>query len=522
MHGTNKLLLPAPGIGHNGGPEIETELVWKYIPDSSQELAINSPAHVTLFTGARGPGKTDTQLMHFRRYVGQGYGQFWRGVLFDREYKMLDDIVSKSKRWFPKFEDGCRFLESKSDYKWVWPTGEELMFRSIDNLDDYWNYHGQEFPWIGWNELTKWPTLELFDRMMSCNRSSFTEKDWPIDKMTGEAIEVRPIPLRVFATTNPYGVGHNAVRRRFIDPVPYGEIVKKEIEVFNPATKEDVVVTKTQVSIFGSWRENPYLSPEYVADIVSIKDPNIRAAWDQGRWDIVAGGALDDVWDSRIHVIERFPIPDGWFVNRTMDWGSSHPYSVGFWAEANGEEVKLPNGFTFCPAPGSLILFAELYGTQEIGTNKGLKKGAKALAEDIDEYEQLLVHNGWIPYRPEPGPADNQIRDVRDSETETIEKRMGDVGIYWTPSDKAAGSRKNGLQLIRDRLEAAKTGEGPGLYIMRNCAASVETIPNLPRDPKKPDDVDTTAEDHAYDMVRYRVLAGNDRSATNISSAVVR
>jgi hypothetical protein len=68
------------------------EAVWTPIPGSSQELAINSRAHITLYAGARGPGKTDTQLMRFRRNVGQGYGAFWRGVIFDREYKNLDDL----------------------------------------------------------------------------------------------------------------------------------------------------------------------------------------------------------------------------------------------------------------------------------------------------------------------------------------------------------------------------------------------------------------------------------------------
>jgi hypothetical protein len=114
-----------------------------------------------MYTGARGPGKTDTQLMRFRRNVGVGYGPFWRGVIFDREYKNLDDLVNKSRRWFNQFGDGARFLSSAQDYKWTWPTGEELLFRAIKKLDDYWNYHGQEFPFIGWNELCKYPTLEL-------------------------------------------------------------------------------------------------------------------------------------------------------------------------------------------------------------------------------------------------------------------------------------------------------------------------------------------------------------------------
>ena len=133
-------------------------VVWEPIPGSSQEFALDSRADHTLYTGSRGPGKTDTQLMRFARKVGLGYGAAWRGIIFDREYKNLDDLVAKSKKWYPRiFKGHCRFLESKGDYKWVWDTGEELLFRVIKKKSDYDNYHGHEYPFIGWNELTKYP-----------------------------------------------------------------------------------------------------------------------------------------------------------------------------------------------------------------------------------------------------------------------------------------------------------------------------------------------------------------------------
>ncbi len=62
--------------------------------------------------GTRGPGKTATQLMRFRSRVGLGYGAFWRGVIFDMEYKNLADIVAQSKKLFNKSGDGAKFLSS--------------------------------------------------------------------------------------------------------------------------------------------------------------------------------------------------------------------------------------------------------------------------------------------------------------------------------------------------------------------------------------------------------------------------
>lgn len=490
-------------------------VVWSPLA-GSQSLVLSCPCHHILYEGTRGPGKTDAQLMFFRKFVGRGYGQYWRGVIFDREYKMLDDLVSKSQRWFPKFKDGAKFMSSKADYKWVWPTGEELMFRQVKKKADYWNYHGQEFPFIGWNELTKYPTPDLFEAMMSCNRSSFIPAEHsPIDYKTGERVLVPDIPLVVMSTTNPYGPGHNWVKSRFIDAAEPGEVVRNVTNVFNPRTQQREDVTKTQVRVFGSYKENRYLSPEYVAELESIKDENKRRAWLWGDWDIVAGGALDDLWGQHL-ILPRFKVPKTWRIDRSFDWGSSHPFSVGWWAEANGEEATLPDGTIFCPPPGTLIRIAEWYGAQEIGLNKGLRLSAKEIAKGIKEREKMLTEQGWIESRVKAGPADNQISNVNEKDVESIKKKMADEGVDWIESDKRPGSRTNGLQLIRDRLEASKTKEGPGLYFMDNCRAAIATLPVLPRDEDNEDDVDTEAEDHVYDDVRYRVLAGNNRMATSI------
>lgn len=516
---------------HNKPPEpIANEEPWKALP-GSQADALGFDVNHILYHGTRGPGKTDTQLMRFKRRVGLGYGPFWRGVIFDREYKNLDDIISKSKRWFNLYDDGAKFLEGNSALKWVWPTGEELLFRVAKEPRDYWKYHGQEFPFIGWNELCKYPSDELYEMMMSCNRSSYTPdkdgyiggakskqdnvpKGWNPDGSYGVPPE---IPLEVFNTTNPYGPGHNWVKRRFITAAEPGEIVSVTTEVYNPRTKQKEPTTRTQTHLFGSYRENPYLSPQYIATIANLKDKNKRKAWLGGSWDIVAGGAIDDVWDRTKHVVPRFAIPKGWYVDRAFDWGSSHPAAAGWFALANGEEVELPDGSKFCPRPGSLIMFDELYVSAGIGTNTGLRWSATKVAQAIKEKEIAALALGYVFTTPWPGPADNQIHNVNDSGTETIAKKMADENIHWEPSDKAKGSRKQGLQLVRDRLEAVIDGDDkPGLYFMENCRATIDLLPTLPRDELDMDDVDTASEDHLYDVVRYRCLKGSDRLATTL------
>jgi hypothetical protein len=89
------------------------------------------------------------------------------------------------------------------------------------------------------------------------------------------------------------------------------------------------------------------------------------------------------------------------------------------------------------------------------------------------------------------------------------------AGVRWERSDKNPGSRVNGWELIRQRLSESKKHpmEKPGLFVFEHCRQFLRTVPTLPRDEKKPDDIDTDAEDHIADEVRYRVSAPR-RSAT--------
>jgi hypothetical protein len=503
------------------------KIAWQPL-EGSQALAVGCPCDEILYHGTRGPGKTEGQEGYFVGRCGIGYGSHWRGVIFDRSYKNLDDIVAKSREMIPKVFPKAKFLSAKSDYKWVFPGGEELLFRHIKRKQDYYDYHGHEYPYIGWNELTKFPTSELYDLMGSCNRSSFvpelhspelTDKDRRIIEecnALGEEIPLEvigrllpDIPLVTFSTTNPHGPGHNWVKRRWIDKAPPGVPMRFSTKVFNPRTQQKEVVTRTRVHIFGSYKENKFLDAKYVAFLNGIKDPNKRRAWLGGDWSITSGGALDDIWKPQNHILPRFIVPKNWRLTRSFDWGSSHPFSVGFWAVANGEEVRLPNGKVFCPAKGSLIRFAEVYGVEHAkdelgvmrpayGTNKGVRASAREVARRINEAVEELTEDGWIESAVTEGPADGQIFNVNEKESLTIAALMEKEGVKWYAADKSAGTRKMGLEIIRGALENSNQGEGPGIYVMGNCEAFIETVPGLPRDEDDPDDIDTTAEDHCF------------------------
>lgn len=516
------------------------KIVWSPHP-GSQVLALSCPADSILYHGTRGPGKTDVQIMRYRMRVGIGYGRFWRGVIFDREYKNLDDLVSKTIRWFPEFNDGAKFLSAKADYKWVWPTGEELAFRVAKKQKDYWSYHGQEIPFIGWNELTKYPDDKLFEAMQSCNRSSFIPEEHPIFvdrvlyKTKGILKHVAPnhplamkmylpdIPLEIFSTTNPFGAGHVWVKRKFIDGQPAGSIKSESIRVFNPRTGNKEVVTTRQAHIFGSYRENKNLSPKYVADLMRIKDANKRAAWLGGSWDITSGGMFDDIWSAFYHIKKPFEIPSSWTITRSFDWGSSKPFSVGWWAISDGSEYLDANGRVQQSVKGDMFRIGEWYGCEEGESNVGLRLLDHQITDGIIKREiDMGIYSVCLP-----GPADNSIWDTPNGNSIAtgMSKRVKvdgimRKGITWRRSDKSAGSRKRGWGRLRDFLAGALPDEHgrretPGMFIFSTCKNTIALFPSLPRDEDDLDDVDTDAEDHIGDEMRYMAL---DR-VTGIRSA---
>ena len=105
----------------------ETNVVYEPAAGTAQQFALNCPVDELLICGSRGGGKSAVQLMNFRRLVGQGYGSFLRGVIFDREFKHLADIANQSKKLFYKFNDGAPFYAPPPEYTWKWPTGAALL-----------------------------------------------------------------------------------------------------------------------------------------------------------------------------------------------------------------------------------------------------------------------------------------------------------------------------------------------------------------------------------------------------------
>lgn len=468
-------------------------IVWQSQP-GSQLLFLTCPVFECLYEGTRGPGKTDTLLMDFAQHVGKGYGSDWKGILFRREYKELADVEKKSKKWFHEVFPNAKFLASQSEYKWRWPDGEELLFRHAKKEDDYWDYHGHEYPWIGWEELTLWPDESLYDTMKSVCRSSNPD-----------------VPRKYRATANPWGKGHHWVKQRFIDPAPGGTIMLDE-------------QGRQRVRITGYIFENKYLienDKEYILNIFGQRDENKRKAWSFADWDIAAGGFFADFWNAKKHVLPNFEIPKGWKLGFSFDWGSAKPASLGLWAITDGSQPKM-EGLPHFPR-GSAIRIDELYTVQrdrhgQVEANKGLewsnnklgKQIAKRLMKWEEKTDRRFRRNVADPsiWTEDGGESihDQMVgKPAKDNQKATGARAEG----YRLKMDKADNSREAGWGKMKEMLEESDKprAESPGLWIMKRCTEFIRTVPVLPRDEKNPDDLDTEAEDHIADEARYFVMS---------------
>lgn len=421
------------------------------------------------FGGARGGGKTSGTLGKWTRHADR-----WRhrakGILFRHTYDELEEVQEQAKAIYGKI--GAHYNHGKR--MWIMPSEATLKFRYMEQDKHADHYQGHSYTWQAWEEITNWPTSVGIDKVSATLRSSTgVECEW-------------------IATGNPGGRGHNWVKARFVDPAPPMR------PWFDPVTK------KWRVFIPSKLTDNKILmrnDPGY-ADRLKGSGPDwLVKAWLEGLWNIVAGGMFDDLWNEKVHVLEPFKIPKNWLVERAFDWGSSAPFSIGWWATANGESVEDDHGRKLFFAKGSKIRIAEWYGWNGKDPNKGINMIDTEIAKEAVVREKNMEK--LYGFTIQEGPADPSIFSVVNGHS--IAGAMADAGLQFLPAPTGSGSRVAGWESMRRMFKASlKTPmEEPGMFVFNTCRQFIRTVPSLPRDVRKIEDVDTTSEDHIGDETRY-------------------
>lgn len=424
-------------------------MIW--LPQKGPQTALlTCPVEEIFYGGARGGGKTSGLLGHFLHYQQQYKGDA-KGILFRRSYTELDEVVNQAKEMYLPI--GATFIESKYIFKF--PNGATFKLRYLDKDKDADKYQGHQYSWIGFDELPNWPS------------------SIPIDKLRGCLRTTAGIPKFFIGTGNPGGVGHVWVKERYIDAAIPGEPFSIDLDG----------VTAWRVFIPSKLKDNQILmrkDPGYVGNLRMSGPDWLVQAWLAGDWNIVAGGYLEGVWRTDSHVCKPIKIDPEWPRWRALDWGFAKPFSVGWYTK---------------DYDGVIYRYRELYGFGG-KSNTGTREQASEVARKILDIERDEANNG-IVFRN--NPADSAIWS-EDGHTQTIASMFRADGVGWTAVKKGPRSRINGNAVIVDALKNGK------FKVFETCKHFIRTVPVIPADPNNFEDVDTAAEDHAWDEFRYSLV----------------
>ena len=428
--------------------------------DGPQTDFLAASEREVLYGGSAGGGKSYAMLADPLRYIT--HPQF-SGLLIRHTTEELRELVWKSQELYPKAIPNIKWSERKM--QWVSPQGGRLWFSYLDRDDDVLRYQGLAFSWIGFDELTQWATPFAWNYLRSRLRTPASD-----------------LPIAMRATTNPGGAGHQWVKKMFIDPAPANQSFwatdidnGQVLRYPNGHTKEGEPLFRRKF-IPARLFDNPYLaeSGDYETMLLSLPEHQ-RKQLLEGNWDVAEGAAFPE-WNTDIHVIEPFDVPKTWKKFRACDYGYGS-YSGVVWIAISPSE--------------QLIVYRELYTQKVLATD---------LADMILEAEE---DDGTISY----GVLDSSLWHKRGDTGPSLAEQMVQRGCRFRPSDRSKGSRVSGKNEIHRRLQIEEERDRAGIEIFSSCTNLIAQLPVIPLDKNNSEDVDTKAEDHLYDALRYGIMS---------------
>lgn len=438
--------------------EQERDVIFKPNPGPQTEF-LAAPEREVLYGGAAGGGKSYAILADALRDIANPN---YRALIVRRTTEELRELISNSQQLYPKVFPGIKWSERKSE--WKHPDGGSIWMSFLERDQDVTRYQGQAFNYIAFDELTQWPTPFAWNYMRSRLRTTDPS-----------------LKLYMRATTNPGGVGHNWVKKTFIDPAPWGkpfwatDLDTGQVMVRPPNDSRAGEPLFKRRFIPAKLSDNPHLytSGDYETNLLSLPEAERRRLLD-GDWDVVEGSAFPE-WDRSIHVVEPYDIPRNWRRFRACDFGYSSKSAVLWFAVSPDEQ---------------LVCYRELYVS-------------KVHAEDL-AYMILDEEEGEpISY----GVLDSSCWHQRGNRGPSIAEEMIATGCRWVPSDRSKGARVSGKNQIHKRLQVDPYTGDPKLVIFSSCTNLVAQLPVIPLDANNPEDVDTKSEDHLYDALRYGCMS---------------
>lgn len=445
-----------------------------------KQLALrDSPATEILYGGAAGGGKSfllrALAILFAWAFPGlQVY--FFRRISDDLTKNHMEGVKGFRALLASWVEAGLvEIVETEIRFTF---NGSKIFLCHCHEEKDRYKYQGAEMHVLLIDELTHF--TEVIYRFLR-SRVRMVGMDLP-DSIKGR------FP-RIIAASNPGNVGHQWVKRAFIDGHKPGEAWQ--------ATDDDGGMLRQFIP--AKLVDNPSLlvdDPTYRAKLRGLGSAALVKAMEDGDWNAIEG-AFFDCWETSKHVVKPFTLPAHWTRFRSLDWGSAKPFSVGWWAVVS-DDFTTAEGQTL--PRGCMVRYREWYGAK--AENVGLKmhvpdvaRGILAREDKGDKDEGRAAEATLIAY----SVGDPSI--FKEDGGPSIAEQMSVGGIRFRAGDN---SRMPGWQQVRSRLMG---DEDPMIVTFETCTDSIRTLPSLMHDEVKPEDLDTDLEDHAADEWRYACMS---------------
>lgn len=431
-----------------------------------QEFALRQPYSIfeILYGGARGGGKTYAGLIWLTEYINHPRFQ---GLVIRRNSDDLSDWIERARYMYRDL--GGEVTGKPAMIRF--PSGAIIRTGHLKDDATYTKYQGHEYQKMLIEELNQIPTLERYLKLISSCRTTIPE--------------LKP---QIFSTTNPGGVGHLWIKERFVDPHNPNEVFIGDDNIkriFIPATVDDNPVLKEA-------------DPEYVARLEALKqtDEALYRAWRFGDWDIFVGQVFKE-WRVKDHVIDKLPMDlSVCKLYIGFDWGYNDPASAHWIAVTPENEYGVKHFY----------VYREIYANE-----KRPQWWAETIADIVrmEPIEDLIMPHDTYSNLGGTRPIIEQFRDVFDAMNVKISMIAGEAQSHRAKINRQA--------LMHDALSMALDGK-PYLQVMSTCRNLIRTLPALPYDEHKTEEIDDEAEDHAYDSTTYaiyRITGGESMIVTS-------
>ncbi len=408
-------------------------------PNEKQRAFFESTAKYTAYGGARGGGKSWAMRMKLillaLNYNGIQILLLRRTLAELRENHLLP-MMSLLK-------GVATYIASEKEFRFN--NGSRIKLGYCESVNDVLQFQGQAYEVIGLEEATHFTEFQFLS-LTESNRASGN-------------MRVRFVP-RMYFTCNPGGVGHEWVKRRFIDR-----------EFRGSENPNDYIFIKCLVF------DNRYImenNPEYIDTLMNLPETR-RKAMLYGDWDAFEGAFFPE-FDPKRHVTDDVCIPDGALRFRALDYGLD--MTACLWCAV-------------C-ADGSIIVYRELFESNLI------------LSEAADRILALTPKNETVRYTVASPDLWNRRQESGKSGFDVMTGR----GIRHMI--KADNGRIEGWRIVREYLKAGSGYKGePKIKISRECKNLIRSLPLLRFDERVREDAADTPHEitHAPEALRYALMS---------------